>query len=274
MQVLFVRTRGTAPELRDNFPTVIDDLVDNVGLDSILWRWNTDRNFPDRLEINPIFPKVLSADKPRMRQLVAEAGVRIPPTFYTAEDARNHFTTSSAPLLWRPRSHHGGQFMTVVNSSDEVTQLGGYWSEILPKTREFRVYVLFGRILGIDEKIVNDPTQLAWNHSAGGVFQVLSWDSWPSALSYIATKVALLANQHFTAVDVIYYDHRFYFLETNLSPAMTTVYKVGLLHKAVEWLENETTRIGDLPPMFPHYPEVVKGYRHYIHPLHNLQKEV
>lgn len=277
MTVIFIRPRGYAADLADNFNTSTDDLLGNVGADRILWRWNSTVNFPaNRLEVNTRAACALASNKPAVRRLCSGGNIRIPRTYYSLADARNHFVASSEPLLWRPHSHYGGQNMVVVNNAAEVVdqQDGGYWSLILNKSNEYRVYCLFGKVIGVDEKIVDDPTQLAWNHAQGGRFVVKHWDQWPSVACWMSTRLAAAMNLHFGAFDLIKADHHFYMLEVNTSPSMTTVYKVNLLHRAVEWVDSQVTALGNhLPSFFVPLPEAIKGYRNYIHPLHNGRPE-
>ncbi|HEY6018762.1 MAG TPA: hypothetical protein VIY48_02400 [Candidatus Paceibacterota bacterium] len=276
MEVLFVRERGRAAELRSNFPTITEDLVSSAGSTRILWRWGSKVDYmprfeTPRLEVNPLGVCQLSADKPAVRRLCLGNDIRIPKTYFTAAEARQHFATKVTPLIWRPRSHYAGQNFVVVNNQGEVTQEGGYWSELLEKTNEYRVYVLFGRVLGVDEKIVEDKTQVAWNHAQGGRFEVLHWDKWPSVACWFSTKLAHRMSMHFGAFDLIKTDGKLFMLEVNSSPAMTSVYKLDLLRRSVAWLESAVTANGDqLPQIAAPLDNLVKGYRHYIHPLHNL----
>jgi glutathione synthase/RimK-type ligase-like ATP-grasp enzyme len=269
MTILFVRRRGHAPELRNNFRTITEETISNFSSpqNTVYWRWGTLVGLPDP-QINSRDACITAANKPTIRQICTREKIRIPTTYYTAEEARTHFNISTAPLLWRPRSHQAGQDMVVINSVDEVRHATGYWSIILTKTNEYRVYVLFGKVIGVDEKIVSDKTQLAWNHSQGGYFTVLPWDSWPSKACWFSTKLASAIGLHFGAFDLIKSEGRLYMLEVNTSPAMTTVYKSNLLHRAVNWLENELTAHGNLPTIVSPLPECLRGYNHYIHPLH------
>jgi len=50
---------------------------------------------------------------------------------------------------------------------------------------------------------------------------------------------------------------------------MTSVYKLGLLQRSVSWLDDVTTEGHGLPEIAAPLREPVKGYRNYIHPLHN-----
>jgi glutathione synthase/RimK-type ligase-like ATP-grasp enzyme len=274
MTVVFIRQPNRAAELRNHFTTVKDDQINVRDTATILWRWGSRRSFSPSFtrQVNTLEACQLASNKPAVRRLCGQRGIRIPATYYTPDEARGYFSavTNAAPLLWRPTSHYAGQNMVVVSSAAEVTQTGGYWSQIIAKEREFRVYVFFGRVVGVDEKIVEDRSQLAWNHSQGGRFEVLRWDSWPSAACWMSTRLAHAMNLHFGAFDLIRQGNHHFMLEVNTSPAMTSVYKINLLQRMVGWLDSEVTRLGNLPPIEAPLAEMVRGYRNYISPLHNV----
>jgi len=94
-------------------------------------------------------------------------------------------------------------------------------SEFIDKVKEYRVYVMKGRVISIAEKIPNDPDQIAWNVAQGGVFNNVRWDNWPLNVAQVGLDVANKSEIDFTGVDVMVdREGKAWFIEANSAPSL------------------------------------------------------
>jgi hypothetical protein len=156
----------------------------------VLIRWNCRTNYPANFVINtPIMIERMN-NKVLSRKLLMEAGVPVPVTFFSKEEAR---ISISFPLIGRPTKHSQGENLVVNNHQFDLEndQTSTYWSVFIPKDREYRVYVFFGRVFGICEKKPVDPRAIAWNNSLdNGVFETIPWKHFPLDVAHLALRAA------------------------------------------------------------------------------------
>jgi len=179
----------------------------------------------------------------------------------------------------RPRHHAQGRnfHLTEVTGVRDVIprNFGTDWyaRPFINKAREYRVYVVCGRVVNVAEKIPVDRDAPAWNSntrgaSAGAEFVNVRWDNWPENVVQLACEVAHLAGIHYTGVDIMTEQgtDNAYFIEANSAPSLplktdgTMTYRHECVGKALKWTA-ENGRDMMLP--------VGGGWRGYVHPAIN-----
>lgn len=127
--------------------------------------------------------------------------------------------------LLRKRKHQQGQDITIIRLTEpreailKARELGEYYIRPrVPKTNEYRVYVLCGKVLQIEEKTVPDPTVVAWGNDRSN-FTNVRWGAWDLRVADEAIRAVNLSELHYGAVDVIVTaDGEPYVLEVNTGP--------------------------------------------------------
>lgn len=191
------------------------------------------------------------------------------------------YSPSRSPLVdgksyvVRPNNHYGGKnihsfvYSDVMENhvfKDHVMKFGNdaYISERIDKEKEFRVFVMSGRVVFMVEKIVADTGTLAWNVEQGGRFENVGFGSWNLKVARMSIEAIELGGLDFGAVDVMVKGDDVYVLEVNTSPFLTADYWSKCVAKAFDYTvaNNVTTdfNIGtsDTP-----------NWRNYIHPAIN-----
>lgn len=174
----------------------------------------------------------------------------------------------------RPASHRGGRDLIVVDNledmeTDNLHEMrrnwysGGYASLYIPKVREYRVFVAQNRIGYIIQKIVDNPSEVAWNVEQGGRFENVRRSSWHKNLMRVSLEAMKLSGLHFGAVDVIESaDGKFYVLEVNTAPALTGEYWISCVAKIFDYMiDNGTDNFDSLP-----YDNDTITWKHFLHP--------
>lgn len=152
------------------------------------------------------------------------------------------------PCIARPKSHSQGRGMMLFQASydlDEYAYMNeGNWygQEVIPKVREYRVYIVCGRVVCVAEKMVEDRTQLAWNRARTACeFVNVRWGDWPLEGVRKAIEVFNMSSLHFGGVDVIESeDGQFYVLEINSAPSLPMFegapsYRQKCFARAFDW---------------------------------------
>src|SRR5438876_9127721 len=98
----------------------------------------------------------LMNNKVKSRQILIEKNLPVPKTYFSKDEVPRD---ARFPLIGRRTHHSQGRNIRIIRSARNLRldNSSSYWSEFIPKDREFRVFVFFGYILGICEKIPNDP---------------------------------------------------------------------------------------------------------------------
>jgi glutathione synthase/RimK-type ligase-like ATP-grasp enzyme len=215
-------------------------------------------------------------DKPGCRKALIDAGIKAPFTFYTKEyiaQALNDGIWNEEqmfPLIGRPSHHAQGRKMVVSRNFEELERdaTSDYWSEIIEKDREYRVYTFFGRILMVAEKVPTEVgrERLAWNHFGGGaVFNNVRWSDWPIECCKESLKAANVIGIDFAGVDVMEKDGVPYILEINSAHSLTAEYRQKIFAKALSWLIDQIETTHEKPVHFD-YPEHIRTYKSLILP--------
>jgi len=143
-----------------------------------------------------------------------------PTTWFKIEDLQY-------PCIIRPKRHFGARKFFIVSNyveartATKVCRKNWYASPIIPKEKEYRVFVFCGKVIKVVRRFHEDPTQLAWNIANGGKSVRIRKENWPEEV----TKVAVTAGQRLDlgwyAVDVIVdAAGKPYVLELNTAPGL------------------------------------------------------
>ena len=69
------------------------------------------------------------------------------------------------PMLRRKNRHSGGRDIRIVNIEEDI--IPGYWYvPIFHKEREYRVHVLWGRVIKLQRKHPHDPESIVWSNES------------------------------------------------------------------------------------------------------------
>lgn len=239
--VIFLRQPGYGLSLKEyGFDTIkagSRKSFQNFNSTDIVWRWGTQQRVNCNLEINSIGAIRKLSDKYQFLLDCTDSQIRAPRVF----KALGTESFCERKYLGRKNNHHGGDDIVLVDSFEKYREVYSdfdYFSLYLPKQREYRIYTFFGWVFCVDEKIVEDKTQIAWNHSQGSVFENVRYGKWPINACLMALKAAKMTEVDFAAWDIINYNHYFYMLEGNSAPAITGDYKLSLLSEAVDEIES------------------------------------
>lgn len=279
MNITFARKPGYGSSLTEyGFNTVNGDRIRPMRQYGLIWRWGYVKpignvSFTESVTcINRSESiKIISGKYSFLDKLKNE--IRVPQVTKSKDEVLQWFKDNpSLIVLGRKFNHHGGLDIQVLHANDPVVQ-SDYYVKYIPKTREFRIYTFFGKVLEVQEKFPEDINEIAWNHCQGATFHNVSWNNWISKSCYLALKAAELTEIHYCAWDIILgKDHNFYVLEGNTAPSITGEYNLGILNECVEYLSafwDENHKLPDIPRL----GDFVRGYQHYIHPIMLERKE-
>jgi len=231
----------------------------------ILIRWGCLAPLNGRIEINS--PEVINLvnDKISSRKLLFENGVSVPKTYFSKQQIID--SNPNFPLIGRKKYHSQGLGMNISENRQNIIndRKSEYWSEYIKKDREFRIFVFFGKILGVCEKIPNNPDAISWNNSLNnGIFKTLKKREFPLPACFLALKAAKILNVDFSAVDIISKGDKNYVLELNNAPTCSD-YRQLLFSRAFNWLIEKVEELNVKPPHFE-LPNNVRRFKQIVHP--------
>lgn len=199
-----------------------------------IFRWGTTSNIPQNGEVVNSAKAIHRVfDKSASRKRLFSMGLA-PKCWTDIEEFLEYCSTleSEPPkVVIRPKNHIRGQDIIFGSSILETYKAskkfsdGFYISEIIDKKKEFRVFTLSGRILGMVQKMPDDPTEFAWGcaDEEGGSFKYIPWSKWDLDL---AEKCVLAANEFkidFSAIDIVQdAGGKNFILELNSAPSLST----------------------------------------------------
>ena len=165
------------------------------------------------------------------------------------------------PIIGRPLLHHQGKNFLTFNTWEEfiahynVHKKDHYYSNFVPKVKEFRAHVAQSKILALLEKPKPaDPNQIVWNHAQNTeAWTVIGWDDYgkfgnlrPGAeptkndlrLCQACVKAVHALGLDFGAVDVVVTeDGTPYVLEVNTAPELSnSEYAAAKYSKYFDWI--------------------------------------
>lgn len=273
MKISISRSAGSSMATVERIISNIGDarLIEREGMNKskadILFRFGGVRTHRSSFEINtPTMIRTMN-NKPLTRRLLQEGHVRIPLTYFSkAEVERSRH--ARFPLIGRGQYHLQGKGVVICNNLRDVNRdmKSRYWSEIIDKDREYRVYVFFGKVVGMEEKVPKDRNKVVWNYHAGNsVFESIKWKNYPLSVCKLAVQAAECIGVDFSAVDLISKDDDHYVLELNASPSCSKS-KCRRIAQALCWAKEKIEKDGKKPKHLT-LPNTIKSYKDIMHPV-------
>lgn len=226
-------------------------------------------------------------NKSHFRQLLLSEDTTsglVPPTTMLTTGLNPAILSDDYPVIVRPNRHAQGRNLWVANNGAELTSIlrrhgrnrliqGGYISKLIPKQKEYRVYVFDGRVASVAEKIPHDRNQVAWNVAQGGEFRVVRWDEWPLEVIRASVECFRLSGLNFGGVDVILSDQNIpYVIEINSAPSLPALsdgsisYRQSAMAKCFAYAYNKIVA-GETTTWME--PSGYDNWRNVIHPALN-----
>lgn len=203
---------------------------------SFLIRWGSREHFPSTpggIVMNTS-ESIYCGDvnKPMSRQLLQARGISVPRSFFSKKEILDA-TNVKYPLIGRQRHHGQGTNIEIIENPKQVgNSVSKYWSEFIPKEREFRIYVFGDKAIGVAEKIPKDKRDVAWNSHLGSTFIDVPSNEWNGNAVNLGIDAAHVIDQYFSGVDLMEYKNRFYVLEVNTAIALSNPHRVDIFAKA------------------------------------------
>lgn len=194
-----------------------------------------------KVVINSSEAILLARDKKASRQTLGDLS---PKTFYTKE-------TAIFPAVIRPRRHHAAKKFFVVTTQLQLKAaikkcgLGWYGSELVKKEREFRVFVLHGRIVAVSERFPGNSVSEAWNLAAGGKLLNCKYTLWSIPVLQAAIEATAKLGLDFSAMDIAIekVTGRVVVFEANTAPGLRNPFTLACIAKAFAWnLDHEVPK--------------------------------
>lgn len=226
--------------------------------DDLCIRWGCTSNVPARKVFNKAEAIHLASDKTEFRKKLLMARI-CPITWFDKESKLITY-----PCIVRPARHHQGRHLYICWNKKDLDKavglcgIGYYISEYIDKDREFRVFVMQGRVLCVAEKTHPDKDAVAWNKAQGGSFNNVRWDEWPLGALPVALQAHALSGLDFSGVDIISLGNSHYVLEINSAPSLTSEYRQKCFAAGFDYMLTK----GKEPIPLKNY----EGWRQYIHP--------
>ena len=232
------------------------------------WGYTGNIGFPDNKTINTAQMIHNVNDKIECRKKLIESEISVPRTYFSKEEIMQAVVFNVSPLIGRPSHHAQGRHIKIINNTTDLINdtTSQYWSEIINKDKEYRVYTFFGRIIMVAEKVPTEEgrQRIAWNHFGGGsVFENVRWSEWPIESCKLALKAANTIGIDFAGVDVMEKDGIPYILEINSAHSLTSEYRKRTFAKALKWAIGYMEEHETKPEHFP-YPDRIRTYKSLI----------
>lgn len=177
----------------NRFPLRVDEDVD------LLIRWGCATNVGDIASLNKPKSILQAADKLATIRLLEEKGI---PTLKLVSSSPRDFSV----CFGRTRHHSRGRGIWPCYSPYQVYtayQAGAeYFVARYRKTREYRVHVVSGMVLFVQEKI-GDKRHDVWNKDNGFTFKVVPQNEWRKEIVEPAIQAVNALGLDFGAVDVL-----------------------------------------------------------------------
>ena len=205
------------------------------------------------LDLNPALSVVQCRDKAESRRLLGELA---PPTWFTRPDVQ-------LPCVIRPRKHKAGNHFYVCRTPLEVEdairrcRAGWYASRLIDKAREFRVFIVQGRVVAVSERFGASAAEIAWNLARGGRLINVARQEWPVPVLKASIEAMRRIGLGFGAVDAcIDTANRVFIFEVNTSPALKNKFTIKQIGRALAEVDKEV----------PAVKAGAKRWKSYIHP--------
>lgn len=214
-----------------------DRLAETEGLADAeyCFRWGTTATIPNSSGVQSVNSPTaihLVYDKRKFRTQMANEGLA-PNTWIDFGDLLE--SDAEYPMIVRPEHHIRSRDMILCKTVGEVYRACQkferyYISEFIPKDREFRVFVIQGRVVAVVEKMPKDRNDISWGCVEEGTFKYVPWTEWPLIATEMAVRAFCMSGLDFGAVDVLGVSagssgpERAYVLEINTAPELTPYY--------------------------------------------------
>ncbi len=159
-----------------------------------------------------------ATNKLQMKQILEEN--RIPtPRLLTSTDCE-------FPVIARSAAHYQGRGFTIVRNKEEAKRAlsrGMFLQEKIANKDEYRVFVMFGRVLEVNKKVpVGTPkSTMVRNHRNGWFFKWILVKDAPKELKDLSVAAVSVLGLDFGAVDCCFDVHEDpWIFEVNTAPAM------------------------------------------------------
>lgn len=206
--------------------------------DTAVVRWDcyVGLSHPDSvLDVNPAARVAVVRDKTASRILLAELA---PQTWFTLADVQ-------VPCVIRPRRHKAGAHFHIVRETSDILRAtrrcgsGWYASRLITKQREFRVFMVQGRVAAVSERFPRteddgNTSAIAWNLALGGRLINVARPGWPVGVLKASITAMGRLGLGFGAVDAcIDTAGQTFIFEVNCSPALRNKFTIKQLAKAL-----------------------------------------
>lgn len=222
----------------DKFLVIGDHQTVPAGVTTVV-RWGSRRMVvPNGLIINSAEAINNARDKRKSRQLLGDLA---PKTWYVKEHVK-------FPCVVRPRRHHAGlkffvcHNMVQLSKAVKLCKLGWYASELVNKAREYRVFVLHGRVVGMSQRFPANAQAVAWNLAQGGKLINVKFKSWPLAVCAAAIEATKRVGLDWSAMDLaVDQAGKAVVFEANTAPGLRNPYTLSSISKAFSWADKHST---------------------------------
>lgn len=254
---------------------VPDDWINVFGHgQTYVFRWGCTSSIENLLSPHTIVNTAKAihwcSDKRNSRLEMQAAGVPVPQT-WTTEDWQRRYDAGdlTGSFVLRPSRHAQGKNLAHGSSHNlrrvlelDDVYVGGYFSALINKVAEYRVFVCQNRAVWVAKKTPGNPEMVAWNVAQGGRFDNVRWGDWPLPVIKAALAAAKVSGTDFCGVDVMVdAEGKPYVLEVNSAPSQTSEYRQRCVAKAFDYIIEHGKQ---------HFDDVPDGrrltYKSYIHP--------
>lgn len=128
-------------------------------------------------------------------------------------------------MLGRKFKHARGRDIVLVSQHSQGIKGSNFFTELIHKEREFRLWVFRNRVLGVYMKQLRYPKRdkgplknLVWNWKHGYAFVFCR--NAPEALNQVAVDAIRALDLDFGAVDIVEQDEKYSVLEVNTAPGV------------------------------------------------------
>lgn len=207
---------------------------ENAHPDDLVFRWGcTSLSLGQTKIVNKSTAIQEVSDKKGFREKLSKA--HLAPKFWPDLDEYildgSYKTTES--ILIRPAHHSRSEGLFPCTKLPEaikaIREINGpyYISELIQKTKEFRVFVCSNRIAFMIEKTPKDSTEVSWGCVSTGDFKYVDWSDWPHLVSGMALAAMKESSLDFGAIDIIIdgESNLPFALEINTAPHLSPYYQ-------------------------------------------------
>lgn len=180
----------------------------------------------------------LASNKAISRMVLEDSGVAVPRTWFDRFSA-------VLPVIARPPYHHAGKKFFLVENVAQMLELKSkenlsdwYFSEIFPKTHEYRVHCAHGKVLMISQKVLLEGELRANQAVTEQSWPALKWSEFNPVVCEESLKAIEVLGLDYGAVDIMYNskDNSVAICEVNTSPSISTNYSSGKYAAYFDWV--------------------------------------